>query len=257
MTRALGIVTRNALVYRHVWRGSLFSSFLQPTLFLVAIGVGVGQLVDRGDPSLPQGVSFLEFLAPGLLAAACMQTASFESSWPVLGKLRWQRNYEAMLATPLRIIDVVSGELAWIGIRVLTIAVAFVSVMALFGVVRRSSQVPPLAAGAVLIGLAFSAPIMAYAATLKTGNTFNVMFRFGITPLFLFSGVFFPITRLPQAVQPIIWATPLFHGVELLRGLTLHTIDPRVWIVHILYLATLLVGGFLVALYTFRRRLCS
>lgn len=257
MTRALAIVHRNALVYRHVWRGSLFSSFLQPTLFLVAMGFGVGKLVDGSDPSLPQGASFLEFLAPGLLAAACMQSASFESSWPVLGKLRWQRNYEAMLATPLRVIDVVAGELGWIGIRLLTIALAFVSVMAMFGVVREWSQVPALVAGAVLIGLAFSAPIIAYAATLKTGNTFNVMFRFWITPLFLFSGVFFPVSRLPRAVQPIAWATPLFHGVELLRGLTLHTIDSRAGIVHVLYLAAFLATGFVLALYTFRRRLYS
>src|SRR4030095_8567050 len=99
LIRAIHVVHRNALVYRRVWRGSVFSSFVQPTLFLAAMGLGLGMYVDIGKALLPHGVSFLQFLAPGLLAATCMQTASFESSWPVTGKMRWHRNYEATMAT--------------------------------------------------------------------------------------------------------------------------------------------------------------
>ena len=99
MTTALRMVQRNALVYRRVWRGSVFSNFLQPTLFLIAIGMGLGSMIDRGGAALPGGVSFLQFLAPGLLAAAAMQTAAFESSYPILGKITWHRNYEAISAT--------------------------------------------------------------------------------------------------------------------------------------------------------------
>ena len=255
MTRALAIVHRNALVYRRVWRGSVFSSFLQPTLFLLAMGLGVGRLVDRGGTALPSAASYLQFLAPGLLAAACMQTASFESSWPVADKMRWQRNYEAMLAAPIRVVDVVAGELTWIGIRLLTVALAFTLVMTAFGVVRASGRIPFVIGAAVLTGLAFSAPILAYAATLKTGSNFNVMFRFVITPLFLFSGVFFPVSRLPRSLQTVAPATPLFHGVELVRGLALDTIESSAWIVHVVYLLAMFSLGFVFALYTFRRRL--
>ena len=98
---ALRIVQRNALVYRRVWRGSLFFNFLQPSLFLVSMGLGVGALVGRGGATFPGGVSFLAFLAPGLLASTCMQTAAFESSFPVVSKMTWRRNYEAISATPV------------------------------------------------------------------------------------------------------------------------------------------------------------
>src|SRR5262245_45008225 len=108
MAGAIRIVQRNGLVYRHTWRGSLFSSFLQPTLFLLSMGLGVGSLVDASG-SAPAGIGalgFLAFLAPGLMAGSCMQTAVFESSYPIMGKFAWQRTYEAIGATPLRIRDI-------------------------------------------------------------------------------------------------------------------------------------------------------
>jgi lipooligosaccharide transport system permease protein len=254
MTGARHILERNALVYRRVWRGSIFSSFLQPSLFLLAMGVGVGSMVDRGGAALPGGVPFLHFLAPGLLAAACMQTASFESSYPVMGKMTWQRNYEAIVATPVRVAALVAGELSWIALRLLMVAAAFMLVLTVFGVPR--SPLALLAVpSAVLTGLAFSAPIMAYAATLKNSNNFNALFRFVITPMFLFSGVFFPLTRLPEPLQWLAWATPLFHGVELVRGLTLGSLDPRLWFVHLLYLAALTAAGATAAVLTFGRKL--
>ena len=246
---------RNALVYRRVWRGSVFSSFVQPGLFFLAMGFGLGAFIDTADAALPHGASFLEFLAPGLLAAACMQTASFESSWPVVAKMRWHRNYHAMTATPLGAADIVLGELVWTGVRLAMVAVAFTLVMLGFGVVRSAGRLPLVVAAGVLTGLAFAAPILAYAATLKTGTNFNVLYRFGITPLFLFSGVFFPVTRLPEGLELVTWATPLFHGVELVRGLTRDTFDSPIWLVHVGYLAAMACGGVLAALRTFRRSL--
>ena len=160
------MVQRNALVYRRVWRGSVFSSFLQPTLFLLAMGLGLGAMVDAGGAALPGGVSYAEFLAPGLLAAAAMQVAGFESTYPVLGKMMWHRNYEAIIATPMRVSDLVFGELAWMALRLTTIATAFVLVMTAFGIPRSPLVILAIPA-AVLTGLAFAAPIMAYAATLK------------------------------------------------------------------------------------------
>jgi lipooligosaccharide transport system permease protein len=254
VTGALRIVHRNALVYRRAWRGSLFGSFLQPTLFLLAMGVGLGALVDSGGTALPGGAPFLHFLAPGLLAAACMQTAAFESSFSVMGKMTWQRNYEAITATPMRVVDVVIGELAWMAVRLSMVALAFTIVITLFGI-PRSPLVALAVPAAVLTGLAFSAPIMAYAATLRAADNFNVLFRFGITPLFLFSGVFFPLTRLPESLQWVAWLTPLFHGVELVRGLTLHTLTWPASVPHVVYLAALLAGGATAAVRTFSRAL--
>lgn len=256
LASALRIVERNGLVYRHVWRGTLFSSFLQPTLFLLAMGVGLGSFVDSGGAPLPGGVPFLHFLAPGLLAAACMQTASFESSFPVISKMTWQRNYEAINTTPVGIAALVVGELTWIAVRVTTVAAAFMLVIAAFGVPRSPLALLAVPA-AVLTGLAFSAPIAAYAGTVEHTNSFNAVFRFGITPLFLFSGVFFPLSRLPEPLQVLAWATPLFHGVELVRGLTLDSIDSPAWIAHVLYLVVLTTIGAAAAVRTFGRRLLA
>jgi len=256
MTRGFRIVQRNAVVYRRIWRGSVFSSFLQPTLYLMALGFGVGSLIDpRRAAAIAGGASYLQFLAPGLLAAACMQVASFESSWPVLGKIVWRRNYHAMLATPLAIDDLIVGELLWIGIRLTTVGTAFVLVASAFGVMRIAPATLLAVLLAAMTGLAFSAPIIAYAATLKTGNNFNILFRFIITPLFMFSGVFFPVDRLPAPVQWIAEASPLYHGVQLVRGLTLGQLDSSIAMMHLIYLLALVVAGFLAARYTFRRKL--
>ena len=254
MIGAFRMVQRNALVYRRVWRGSIFFSFLQPSLFLFAMGVGVGTLVDGGDTSMLGGVPFLHFLGPGLLASACMQTASFESSFPITGKMSWHRNYEAISATPMRIVDLVLGELGWIAIRLSMVAIAFTAVLTIIGI-PRSPLVLLAIPAAVLTGLAFSAPIIGYAAWNRSPSGFNGMFRFVITPLFLFSGVFFPVTRLPEVLGKFAWFTPLFHGVELVRGLTLNTIESPAWLIHVGYLLGMTALGLIGSLVAFRRKL--
>jgi len=256
MPRAVRIVQRNAVVYRRIWRGSLFSSFLQPTLYLMSLGFGVGALIDpRRAAAIGGAANYLQFLAPGLLAAACMQVASFESAWPVIGKIVWRRNYYAMLATPLAIDDLIVGELMWIAMRLTTVATAFMLVASAFGVMRIAPATPLAVLLAVVTGLAFSAPIVAYAATLKTGANFNILFRLIISPLFMFSGVFFPVDRLPAPVQWFAEVSPLYHGVQLVRGLTLGHLDPLVAMMHLIYLLALFMAGFLAARYTFRRAL--
>ncbi|HKT81058.1 MAG TPA: ABC transporter permease [Vicinamibacterales bacterium] len=250
----LRVVHRNALVYRHTWRGSLFGSFLQPSLFMLSMGLGVGGLVDRGGSALPGGVGFLAFLAPGLLAGACMQTGAFESSWAILGKMTWQRNYEAITATPATTRDIVVGELTWLALRLTTVAIAFMIVMTAFGVPRSPTAIFAIPA-AVLTGVSCAAPIMAYAATLTGGNDFNVIFRFVITPMFLFSGVFFPIEQLPVLMRAAAMALPLYHGVALTRAFTLNAVDPPAIAVHLAYLLALLAIGIAAAFRTFRRKL--
>lgn len=254
MRRALRIVHRNALVYRHVWRGSLFASFAQPVGFLLAMGIGLGRLVDRGGAALPGGVSYLQFLGPGLLAAACMQTAAFESTWPVHAKIADRRNYDAIDATPMTLWDVVAGELAWMAVRLLSVAAVFMLALALFGIIHSPRALLAIPA-AVLNGLAFSAPLIAVAVASRRPNDFNVVFRFILTPLFLFSGVFFPVSQLPPFLQRVAAFTPLFHGVELVRGILLNTLDGRAAIVHAGYLTVLAAAGAVAGWVALDRRL--
>jgi lipooligosaccharide transport system permease protein len=243
------------MLYRRTWRGSLFNSFLSPVLFLLAMGVGLGTFIDdTGSAAL--GVPYIQFLAPGLLASTVMQTAAFESTFPVLGGMVWNRRYHAMHATPLRPADIALGQLTWVATRLTIVATIFVVVMVLF-----QATASPLVVFAIpvamLTGMAFSAPIAAFAATQDDMTKFNAVFRFGITPLFLFSGTFFPIDQLPAFIQPVAWITPLWHGVDLARSLSLGTVGeaPLLALVHLLVLLGYIVGGVLAALWTFRRRL--
>lgn len=254
MPRAFRIVQRNAMVFRRMWAGSAVVTVLVPTLYLASMGLGVGALVDRGTSVLPGGVSYLTFLGPGLLAATCMQTAAAESSWPINGKMLWHRNYDAISGTPMRIVDIVLGELAWIAVRLLMISCVYAMVLAASGAVRSFALFAAVPA-AVLTGLAVSGPVLAYAATLARGQNFNVLQRFIVMPLFLFSGTFFPITRLPLALQYLATVTPLYHGVELTRGIALHTLTVTSALVHVGFLVTLCAAGCAVALKTFARRL--
>lgn len=243
------------LLYKRTWRGGLFNSFLSPVLFLLSMGVGLGTYVDRGGTDA-LGVSYLTFLAPGLLAATVMQTASFEATFPIMGGFVWQRRYHAMHATPLGPAEIALGQLAWIATRLTLVGAIFAVVMVPFGAVHSPLIVLAVPA-ASLTGLAFATPIAAYAATQKTMTTFNYIFRFGITPLFLFSGTFFPVEQLPGFIQPIAWLTPLYHGVALCRSLALGTItaDPGTGLVHLGVLLAFILGGLAACLYQFARRL--
>jgi len=248
------VLEHNVLVYRRVFRGSLFTTFLSPVLFLVAMGLGLGSLVDRQGAAQLGGVSYLAFLAPGLLAANAMQTGTFENTFPVMAKTTWLKTYDAMLATPLRVRDLVIGDLGWSAIRLTISAVAFVAVMVVFGAIQVGGALLALPA-AVLTGMAFACPIFAFSATQKRDNAFSVLFRFVITPLFLFSGTFFPIEQLPDVLEPVAWITPLYHGVALTRGLALGTLDPALGIVHVAVLLAFVVGGLAAAFVTLRRRM--
>jgi lipooligosaccharide transport system permease protein len=243
------------MLYKRTWRGSLFNSFLSPVLFLLAMGIGLGTFIDdQGAAAL--GVPYIQFLAPGLLASTVMQTAAFESTFPVIGGMVWIKRYHAMYATPLRPADIALGQLGWIATRLGIVATIFVVVIVLFGAARSPLVVLAIPV-AVLTGMAFSAPIAAFAATQDEMAKFNAVFRFGITPLFLFSGTFFPIEQLPAFVQPLAWITPLWHGVDLARSLSLGTVGqaPLLALVHLLVLLAFVVGGVAAAVWAFRRRL--
>ncbi|HEY2302100.1 MAG TPA: ABC transporter permease [Acidimicrobiales bacterium] len=247
-----------AFQYKRTWRSSLTSSFLNPILFLAAMGVGLGSLVDKSAQSSSQlgGVSYLVFLAPGLLAASAMQTAAQESTYPVMGAIKWIRTYHAMLATPLRIIDVLVGHLAWIAVRLLLVTTVFVIVMAAFGATESWTVIFAIPA-AILTGMAFAAPIAAFAATRNDDVSFAALFRFLVIPMFLFSGTFFPVTQLPLLLRLVAYLTPLWNGVDLCRDLALGEFPVGRTILHVAYLTVWVVVGVVAGARTYRRRLVN
>jgi lipooligosaccharide transport system permease protein len=242
-----------AFQYKRTWRASLTSSFLYPVLYLAAMGVGLGTLVDHHVHTVA-GVPYLSFVGPGVLAATAMQVGTNESTYPVMGAIKWIRTYFAMLATPLRVIDVLVGHLAWMVLRLVITTAIFLAVLAAFGVARSPEAVLALPA-AVLGGMAFAAPITAFSATQEKDANFAVIYRFVLIPLFLFSGTFFPITRLPGWLQPVAQATPLYHGVALCRMLVLGQVPGWAALGHAAYLVGLVTLGILAASRAYRRRL--
>lgn len=245
------MVRRNLLVFWRAWRSSFFLSVLTPVLFLSAMGMGLGSMVQEGRSF--GGAEYLPFFATGILAASCMQSGVFGATYPVMSKITWQRNYEAMLASPLSVRDIFLGEMAWIGVTVAQLAIPFFVVMALFGVF--SSVLAILAIPIViLVGLSCAGVVFAYTATLRTDEAYTWLFRFVVTPLFLLSGTFFPIEELPAWGQVVAQATPLFHGVELVRQVTIYSVDASaIW--HLAYLVALLAGGVVVGVRNLERRL--
>jgi lipooligosaccharide transport system permease protein len=235
---------RNWLVYRRLWHRSLAFGFLQPVLFLTAMGLGLGAIMPK-DENAFGGFDYITWLGPGLLAAMAMQTATFESTYPIMNKIMWGRNYEAMLSTPLQIRNIVWGELAWSAFRIGTLAVIFLLVLALFGIPQSPMAVLAIPF-TILIGLAFSSCLIAFTATQKNDVGFSAVFRFIINPLFLFSGTFFPLTQLPEPLQVIAWLTPLFHGVQLVRGSILGTLEPLPALLNLTYLLVMFgIGAWL------------
>jgi lipooligosaccharide transport system permease protein len=249
---AVHVFEERLLGYRRTYRATLFTSFASPALFLVAMGIGLGGFVNRGAGI--EGVPYVAFLAPGLLAGAAMQTAAFESTFPILASIRWIKTYHAMLASPIGVTDVVIGQLAWIALRLVIVTTIFVATAALLGAVHGPTILLGIPA-AVLTGMAFATPIAAFSASLQNVEGFNVLFRFIINPLFLFSGAFFPVAQLPEVLRLVAYATPIYHGVELTRGLVLQRIGPGDALLHTAVLAAYVAVGIAACLVTFRRRL--
>jgi len=237
--------------YRRTWRGSVSTTLISPVLYLAAMGVGLGSLVHRS--SAIGGVTYLQFIGPGLLAATAMQVGAAESTYAVLGSFKWVRVYHAMAATPLLPLDILVGHLLWIATRIAMASGVYLAIVAAFGGVKS-----PLALVAwpacLLIGMAFAGPIVAFSSTRDTDSGFAALNRFGIVPMFLFSGTFFPISQLPEVLRWIAYATPLWHGVELVRSLCLGDVGVAD-LLHVAYLAAWAAVGIALAVRQYRRKL--
>lgn len=242
--------------YRRTWRGSTVTSFVMPLLFLTAMGVGLGGYVD--DSSGPRslgGVSYLAFIAPGLLATTAMQIAILESTYPVFGNIKWTKVYSSMIATPLRVVDVLNGHLLYVAFRLAQTCAVFLLLLAVFGVAGSVAGAVGALLVAVLVGMACATPVFGYSAWIKTDSGFAVLFRLGMIPMFLFSGAFFPVSQMPDTIEWLAYLTPVWHGVELCRGFTLGTAQLWPDVGHVGYLLAWVVVGWLLARAAFQRRL--
>ena len=244
-------------VLRRTWRGSVVTSFLMPLLYLAAMGVGLGSFVDSNGDSASQlgGVSYLQFIAPGLLAITAMQTAISETTYPVMAGFKWQRFYFSMAASPLEVSDIVAGQLAFVAVRLALTSGVFIAVLAVFGALADSWAAPLALAAALLTGLAHAAPMTALSSRLKSESGFALVFRLAVLPMSLFSGAFFPISQLPDSVAWLAYLTPIWHGVDLTRMLTLGTVEWWPAVGHVGYLAAWLVVGWRLAVTGFAKRL--
>ncbi|HMI28846.1 MAG TPA: ABC transporter permease [Gaiellaceae bacterium] len=239
--------------YRRAWRGTVITSVINPVFYLGALGVGLGSIVNKSGGQ-PLGVPYLDFVAPGMLAAAAMQIAAGEATWPVMASFRWTRQYFAMQATPLGVRDIFLGHQLYMASRVAATSAIYLVIITAFGAVDSWLAVFTLPV-VVLLGLAFTVPTAAYAATQNSDGAFVPYNRFIIVPMFLFSGTFFPVTRLPLPLEWLAYATPLWHGVNLCRELTLGNVDMLGAVGHVAYLLAFVVAGYAWGLRTYTRRL--
>ncbi len=217
---ALAVWWRNFLAWRKFWRSSILLNFGEPLTNLLALGLGLGAYVS----SMMQGVSFLQFIAPGLLAVTAMNAVTFDSGFDGYDRLNSNGVYAAMMTSPLTVPEIVAGEYLWEATRSLLYGAVFFIVVLAFGLVH-SLWVVLLPIPLALFGVVFAAPALYVAARAKTHEQLFYYFSLVITPMFMFSGVFFPVNHLPWYIADIIYALPLYHGVDLARSLMLGQIS--------------------------------
>lgn len=240
--RMRSLLAYHWVLFKRTISGALVSRFLMPVLFLASMGLGVGSLVDSESGGV-DGVPYLLYVVPGLVMVTAMNVGVGESTWPVMGFVKWNEFYRAMINAPQRMVDVLVAHWLMIAFNVLISAGAFMIVAALFGGVRSWWSLLALPV-AVLTGMAFSTPLFIVAGKASNDSIYTAVFRLVVTPLMLFSGAFFPIEQLPLWMQPVAWVTPLWHGVELGRAAFLASGVPALWWVHVgVLVAYILIGA--------------
>ena len=243
-------------VYKRIWHGHVLLALVQPTLYLLGIGLGVGALVDDnvGSAAALGGLSYFEFLAPALLATTAMLSAGQASLWEVLDGFLWSNRYRAMAATPLTSGEIASGLALWHATRT-AIGVSGVAVVLVFFDETRSWGLLLAVPVAVLTGLAFALPISAWSATRQGGASFPTIIRFVLLPMFLLGGAFFPVEQLPGWLQLVAYLTPLWHGIELCRGAVISDAETGNVAVHLAVLGVYASAGWVACRLTFERKL--
>ena len=239
--------------YRKAWKATIGSSVLMPLLFLIALGFGFGTQVKAGAAT--EGMRYVGYLAPALLASAAVQNAASESTFPILAGFKWQKIYWGIAASPLTPYRIAAGELLWISLRVLTSGALYVLIAVLLGAMSGPGVLLALVFSTIC-GMALAGPLVAFSATIeREGQQFNNIFRFLVLPMTLFAGTFFPVASLPVYLRPIAWLTPLWHGTELSRAAVFGRMQLWPVLGHTAYLLALFAVGAWLAARRFQRRL--
>jgi len=233
------LVERNARAFRHLWV-VLVSGFFEPIFYLFSLGVGLGALIGDVETGTGRVVEYAVFVTPALMASAAMNGAVFDSTFNVFFKLKYAKLYDSVLATPLGPRDVALGEISWALIRGLLYSVAFLSVATAAGMVTSWWALLAIPA-ASLIGYAFAAVGMAATTFMRSWQDFDYV-QLALLPMFLFSATFYPLSTYPDGLQWVVQATPLYHGVALVRDLMLGDVAAGM-LVHVAYLGAMGVIG--------------
>ena len=247
-SRSLAIWKRNALVWRKLIGPSLMINFGEPLLYLLGLGYGLGLFI--GEMA---GMDYLTFLASGIVASSAMTTATFEGLYSVYTRMVPQHTYDAMLATPIEVDDILAGEMLWCATKSLINGVAILAVAAALGAVSGPSALLALPI-VFLIGLCFAGPAMVISAISPGYDFFNYYFTLAITPMFILCGVFYPVDALPEPLQAFVQLLPLTHAVALVRPLVAGQPLSDVPL-HLVVLLAYAVIGYYIAVVFARRRL--
>ncbi|MGB9860347.1 MAG: ABC transporter permease [Moorellaceae bacterium] len=246
--RAWKVFWRNFVVFRKTWLSNIMFNFIEPLLYLGAMGLGLGSYI----PSI-HGMSYVQFLAPGLIASSAMWATASECTYDSFTRMRYQKIYHALVVTPISLDEVVVGEILFGAFKGVLYGTVILLVIFLLGLVN-SAWALLIPAVLILCGLVFAELSMIWMGLVPKMDTFSYYFTLLITPMFLFSGIFFPLDSLPYLAQQLAWCIPLFHVVELLRALTLGQVSLRLWS-HILWLLAFIAIFFYPPIYLLRRRL--
>jgi lipooligosaccharide transport system permease protein len=254
---AFRVWQRNMTIFRKYWKTLLLPNFFEPLLYLAALGLGLGTFIQRGGI---EGQSYVQFIAPGLLASNAMFAASFESTFNTYVKLKIQRTYDAIVTTPVNAEDVVAGEYLWAGTRAALYGTGFLAVLTVLGLAFGEPlitswwafSIPPVL---LMIGIMFSVTGTLFTSLIDRIDLFSYYFTLVVTPLFLFSGIFFPIEDFPAPVPQVAWFTPLYHAVNVCRALAVGP-TPAV-LVDVAWILIFTSALALLPIHLMRRRLIS
>ena len=241
LKRALRVWQRNFKVYTKLYKSSLALNFVEPVLYLAALGLGLGAFVKEIE-----GVPYVNFIAPGIISSSAMFAAAYECTYGTYVRMFYQKTFDAILATPVNIDDLIAGELIWGASKSMLYGTIIIAVISAFGLVSS-----PLILAAIpvlfLSGLIFAEISMMFVAIVPGIDSFNYFYTLFLTPMFLFSGIFFPISTLPPLVSKIAFFTPLYHLVNVCRSAALGKLQGSHWDI-----AWLFVVAIILAPYTFR-----
>jgi lipooligosaccharide transport system permease protein len=251
--RSRRLVERNIMVYRHQWI-IILSGVFEPIFYLVGIGLGLGGIIREVSLANGQVVAYAAYVAPALVATAAMNGAVFETIFNVFFKLNYAKTYDGVLATPMGITEIAIGEMLWALMRAALYAVAMFVIMFFMGLILSPLGILMIPA-ALLVAATFAAAGLAGTSYLRTVNDFDVPMGLIVMPMFLFSGTFFPIEAvLPDWLVTIIQVTPLYHGINLIRGLSTGIVGiGQVW--DLLYLVVFFAVCLWIAMRQMERKL--